>query len=445
MNFIREFDKYIGDYGNPDHIELMLCDINGIIRGKWHPTDQIEKLASGGVRLPLSTYVPNIFGEDVAETGYGIISGDPDARVVTVPNTLKPVTWKNNTVAQVLVEMVSKEGTISPLSSRQILNTIWGRLQGCGLHPVIACELEFYLFDKRENPSDPPTVPSKDLKAQNYDLEILDHNKDFLHDVRAASSTLGLPTDAIVAEFGPGQFEINFKHTRNILDAADTAVFFKRLVRNIAKDHGKEATFMAKPYVNFPGNGLHVHVSMLNDNEENIFSGSPVLSIGLKSAVGGLVNTMRELQAIYAPHLNSYRRFRPNSFAPCSLDWSIDNRNASIRLPDLGNDSARIEHRISGADVNPYLAISGILGGILIGIENMTPLPKAMDSPDGATLKKLTSDWSESVDNFANSEIAVDLYGKEYRDIYVALRRNEKEQIEENISPAEYSAYIGRL
>ena len=386
MNFIKEFDRYVGVHGKPDHIELMLCDLNGIIRGKWHPTDQIEKLTSGGVRLPLSTYVPNIFGEDVAETGYGIISGDPDARIVTVPNTLRRVTWKKNNVAQVLVEMVSKEGAISPLSSRQILNTTWERLQGCGLHPVVACELEFYLFDKREKPSDPPTIPSRDLKAQNYDLEVLDRNKDFLHDVQVASSTLGLPTDAILAEFGPGQFEINFKHTRNILDAADTAVFFKRLVRNIAEDHGKEATFMAKPYVNFPGNGMHVHVSMLNDNEENIFKGSPVLSTKLKSAVGGLVSTMRELQAIYAPNLNSYRRFRSNSFAPSFPDWSIDNRNASIRLPDLIDDAARIEHRISGADVNPYLAISGILGGILMGIEKMTPITTAMDSPDRVCL-----------------------------------------------------------
>ena len=202
---------------------------------------------------------------------------------------------------------------------------------------------------------------------------------------------------------------------------------------------------MAKPYVNFPGNGMHVHVSMLNDNEENIFKGSPVLSTKLKSAVGGLVSTMRELQAVYAPNLNSYRRFRPNSFAPCSPDWSIDNRNASIRLPDLINDAARIEHRISGADVNPYLAISGILGGILFGIKNMTPITTAMDSPDGVTVRRLTSDWSESLDKFANSEIAVDIYGKEYRDIYVALKRNEKDQIEEIISPAEYSAYIGRL
>ena len=109
MSFIREFDKYVGAYGKPDHIELMLCDLNGIIRGKWLPADQIEKLVSGGVRLPLSTYVPNIFGEDVAETGYGIISGDPDARIITIPKTLKPVTWKNNNVAQVLIEMLSED------------------------------------------------------------------------------------------------------------------------------------------------------------------------------------------------------------------------------------------------------------------------------------------------------------------------------------------------
>lgn len=315
----------------------------------------------------------------------------------------------------------------------------------CGLHPVVACELEFYLFDKREKPTQPPPVPLKNVKAQNYDLEVLDHNKGFLSDVQAASTALGLPTDAIVAEFGPGQFEINFNHTQNILDAADTTVFFKRLVRNIAENHGKEATFMAKPYVNFPGNGMHVHVSMLNGHGENVFKASSGLSAKLKYAIGGLVSTMRELQAIYAPHLNSYRRFHPRSFAPCSPDWSLDNRNASIRLPDLTNDAARIEHRVSGADVNPYLAISGILGGILSGVENKTSIPAAMDSPDRVPVKKLTSDWSEAIDNFSDSETAINIYGKEYRDIYVAIRRNEKDQLAEAISPAEYSAYSGRL
>ena len=445
MNLFHEFDKYVSAYGKPDHIELMLCDINGIIRGKWLPADQIEKLVSGGVRLPLSTYVPNIFGEDVAETGYGITSGDPDARVITIPKTLKPVTWKNNNVAQVLIEMLSEDGTIPTLSSRQILKNTWEGLMNCGLHPVVACELEFYLFDKREKLTQPPSVPLKNVKAQNYDLEVLDHNKGFLSDVQAASTALGLPTDAIVAEFGPGQFEINFNHTQNILDAADTTVFFKRLVRSIAENHGKEATFMAKPYVNFPGNGMHVHVSMLNGHGENVFKASSGLSAKLKYAIGGLVSTMRELQAIYAPHLNSYRRFHPRSFEPCSPDWSLDNRNASIRLPDLTNDAARIEHRVSGADVNPYLAISGILGGILSGVENKTSIPAAMDSPDRVPVKKLTSDWSEAIDNFSDSETAINIYGKEYRDIYVAIRRNEKDQLAEAISPAEYSAYSGRL
>ena len=445
MSFRCEFEKYCEQYGRPDHIELMLCDLNGIVRGKWHTTDQIEKLDSGAVRLPISTYVPNIFGEDVAETGYGIVVGDPDEKIITIPNTLKPVTWQKNNVAQVLVEMTSKEGTVSSLSSRGILASTWKRLKDCGLSPVIACELEFYIFDKRESPSDPPMPPHSGPTAQNYDLEVLNRNKGFLNEVQSASKSLGLPVDAIIAEFGPGQFEINFRHTQNVLDAADAAVFFRRLVRGVAENHGKEATFVAKPYVEFPGNGMHVHVSMLNGIGENVFKSSVGLPDTLKWAVGGLLNTMHQLQAIYAPHLNSYRRFRSNSFAPCSPDWGLDNRNAAIRLPDLNSDSARIEHRISGADVNPYLAISGVLGGILDGIENKTLPPPAIDSSERAPLNKLTSDWSEAIRNFEISELAVDIYGKEYRDIYVALRRNEKDQLENTISPAEYNAYIGRL
>ena len=202
----------------------------------------------------------------------------------------------------------------------------------------------------------------------------------------------GCPLIAIIAEFGPGQFEINFRHTQNVLDAADAAVFFRRLVRGVAENHGKEATFVAKPYVEFPGNGMHVHVSMLMELGRMFLNLLWGYRIPLSGQSVGLLNTMHQLQAIYAPHLNSYRRFRSNSFAPCSPDWDLDNRNAAIRLPDLNSDSARIEHRISGADVNPYLAISGVLGGILDGIQNKTLPPPAIDSSERAPLNKLTSD-----------------------------------------------------
>jgi glutamine synthetase len=443
--FNSAFNRYCKTYGRPDRIDLMLCDINGVLRGKWFPADHVEKLEEGGVRLPLSTYAPNIFGEEVEESGYGIAVGDPDCQVFPIPGSLSPVTWESSNVAQVLVEMETIDGTITELSPRGILSNIGAQYSEQGLRPVIGCELEFYIFDKRPSLDSPPIPNRSEPKAQNYDMEVLDRNKEFLLELQEACKTQSLDSDVIVAEFGPGQFEVNFQHTDDIVGAADTAVLFRRIVRGVALKYGKEATFMAKPYTEFPGSGMHLHASVLNELGNNIFSQPKGVSQVLKHAVSGVLSTMRDLQAIFAPHMNSYRRFQPNSFAPSAPNWGLDNRNAAVRLPDINNKGARLEHRICGADVNPYLAFSGILGGILYGIKEkkLPPLPIEIDEIDPA--ERLTTNWLEAVERFAQSEIAAEIFGFEYCRVYAAIRRNEIEQLSRIIPPIEYQVYLSRF
>ncbi len=444
-DFLDEYAEFVAAHGRPERIELMLCDLNAVLRGKWLPGDDEAKLAEGAVRLPLSTYAPNILGEEVEASGLGIVVGDPDGRIVPVAGSLKPMPWARGKAAQVQVEMLAPDGEIPFLSPRGRLAAMLARFQARGLNPVLATELEFYLIQPRSRPEEAPQPPEHSPTAQNYDLEVLEKRQAVLDDILAAAAAQNIPTDTLIAEYGPGQFEVNFHHTDDVLFAADMALWFRRLVRGTARAHGLEATFMAKPYADHPGNGMHAHVSVVDAEGNNIFAADSGISDRLKAAVGGVLGSMRDLQAIFAPHMNSYRRFQPNSFAPSAPDWGLDNRAAAIRLPETRGQGARLEHRISGADVNPYLALTAILGGMLHGLDQPADLPLPLDDPAASPAAPLGHDWSAAVERFAASDIAADIFGTPYRDLYAQVRRDEIAQLTREISQVEYRTYLGRL
>ena len=444
----QEYEAYCAAHGRPDRIELMLCDINAVLRGKWLPGDAIGKLEAGTVRLPYSTYAPAIMGNEVEATGLGIIVGDPDGVLVPVPGTLSPVPWMPGNVAQLQVEMLTPEGEASPISPRELLKNMLARFADRGWHPVVAIELEFYILRPRDSGEDPPVPPARTPMAQNYDLEVVARQEAILTEILAACETQGLETDTLIAEYGPGQFEVNFHHTNDVLRAAETAIFFRRLVRGVVARHGMEATFMAKPYADAPGNGMHVHCSILDDEGNNVFTPGPGQtgpSSLLKQAVAGVLDTMADLQVIFAPHMNSYRRFQRMSFAPSGPDWGLDNRSAGVRLPEIEGKGARLEHRIAGADVNPYLVLTAILGGILHGIDTDPVLPPSLDEPGAEHADPLGHDWYDAVERFAESDHAAEIFGEEYRFVYTAVKNDEVQTLTSLITPVEYRYYLSRL
>lgn len=442
----EEYAEYCARHGQPDRIELMLCDINAVLRGKWLPGDAFGKLGAGAVRLPYSTYAPAIMGNEVEASGLGIVVGDPDGVLVGVPGTLRPVPWMPGNVAQVQVEMLTPEGGPSPISSREILKQMLERYAARGWRPVVATELEFYILRPRDKADDAPRPPKRTPPAQNYDLEVVGRQEAILTEILAACRVQGLETDTLIAEYGPGQFEVNFHHTGDVLVAAETAMLFRRLVRGVVARHGMEATFMAKPYAEAPGNGMHAHCSVLDAEGANIFT--PVgegVSETLRHAVGGVLDTMADLQAVFAPHMNSYRRFQPKSFAPSSPDWGMDNRAAGIRLPQITGPAARLEHRISGADVNPYLVLTAILGGILHGLDTEADVPLPIDHPEAVPAQPLGHDWFDAVERFVVSDVAEEIFGAAFRSVFAAVKQDEIQTLTGMITPVEYRYYLSRL
>ena len=438
MSFAKEFKTYQDSYGTPGRIELMLVDVNGIIRGKWLDGKDAEKLDAGIARLPLSTYAPNIFGHEVEASGIGSVIGDPDGVLKPVAGTLAPVPWMRGNVAQVIVEMMEGDGP-SALSGRQVLSNVLDRFHNLGLSPIVACELEFYLLQPREDLRNAPHAPPNLPQAQNYELEIMASQVQVLDAMKSAADALNLPIDTAIAEYGPGQFEINFKHTDDVLAAADWAVLFRRMVRGVAREYGWQASFAAKPFLEAPGNGMHLHASLMNETG-NHFDAAEGPSATLLSAVAGVIDTMEEAQAIFAPHGNSYRRFTAGSFAPTLPNWAVDDRNVGIRLPQITGAGARLEHWIAGADVNLYLAFAAILGGMYLGLAEDRAAPPAQ-----ADAKPLTSNWENALTRFERSEFMSDLLGPDLHRVFTAVKRDEIDEMGKEIPPLEYQAYIGRI
>jgi glutamine synthetase len=422
-----------------------LCDINAVLRGKWLPATSAAKLPTGVARLPLSSYALNIHGEEVEETGLGIVVGDPDGKLLPFAGTLRRVGWARGHVAQVQVYLADEAG-MSVFESRAILQRLLERFADQGLTPVVATELEFYLHQPVATAGDAPVPPALTPVAQAYDMDICNRQQQFLSDVLSACKSQDVPVDTVIAEYGPGQFEINFNHVDDAVRAADYAILFRRIVRVLASRHGLAATFMAKPYADAPGNGMHVHASLVDKAGRNILSGqSGVLSPVLKNCIGGLLSGMADMQAIFAPHFNSYRRFQPMSFAPSSANWGFDHRGAGIRVPETSGPGARLEHRISGADVNPYLVLTAILGGMLHGMAVKADPGLPLDDAGASQGAPLSHDWATSLAAFAHSDLAGDIFGAEFVRVYCAMRKSEIASFANTITPAEYRTYLARM
>lgn len=328
---------------------------------------------------------------------------------------------------------------------RHVLEVQLEKFADKGLKPCIAVELEFYLQDlepdEAGNPQ-PPLMPisgERMTQTQVYSLEELDEFKVFLDEIISACEEQNIPAENITAEYAPGQFEVNLKHTDDVLLACDQAMLLKRVVRAVAKKHGFYANFMAKPYTEYAGNGCHVHISLRDETGTNVFGEDESV---LLNAIAGVLAHLEDSMAIFAPNANSYRRLQPNMFVPLHATWGWDNRTVAVRVPASGQSDKRIEHRLSGADVNPYLTVAVLLASILDGIENKLTPPEPIEGD--ATLLELPMlpiSWDMSLHEFANSQFMKRSFGEEFCKVYLANKKHEQARFSAQVSPLEYQWY----
>ncbi|TWC30334.1 glutamine synthetase [Pseudomonas sp. SJZ079] len=424
-------------------VDLICLDIPGHFYGKRYPVDMLEKVAAGSaLKLPQNCVLLGAQGGLYEIGEYCFHDGDPDAPRRLIPGTLKPVTWEAQPLGQMLI---SSDGTEAPIEfePREVLARVVKRLRDKGIRPVVAFELEFYLFDKaleKGLPQFPRDELSGDLDDQpNMHIERLSRFAPVLDDMVATARLQGIDATVITAELGPGQFEINFGHCEDPMQAADWSALFCRSTRGVALKHGQRASFMAKPYLQYPGSGMHVHISLYDPAGRNLLAQDEQRP--LRHAVAGCLELLPHLMPIYAPNHNAYRRFGAMVNSASRASWGYEDRDASVRIPESDVDNLRIEFRLPGADANPYLVLAALLSsleyGLQAGCEPIAPLNE--DRNSGIDFPK---DMLEAVRQMTDHPVVSQGLGAEFVMVYCENKRQDHQAFMHAISPREYRWYL---
>ena len=446
--------KFLDENPELEKIEFIYVDFNGIPRGKNASPKTLIKASEGGLKMPISSYVLDVWGDNPKGTGL-VMSGDGDAICRIVESSLAITPWSSRNTAQCIVSMEDGNGDAIYADPRNVLNSILSRFKNLGLRPVIAPEMEFYLIDKQLQKNGHPQMPlipgtnRRYEEVQLLNLSEMDDFEEFFELVEKSAISLGIPAETAIKECAPGQFEINLLHHNDALLMADQAFLMKRLIKNCARKFNLNATFMAKPFSEEAGNGMHAHLSIIDKDGKNIFKVNKNKQPEgvFASAIAGLLKNAPDFLSFYAPHSNSYRRLVHNAdHAPTTLSWGNENRTALVRLPEASNNATRLEFRLPSADSNPYLVFASILASVLNGIENEFNLEKeTIGNAHAQHEPELGITWREAVHKTSVSSVVKEFFGDRFQQSYQCVKESEIKRFESTITDFEYNSYLRHL
>jgi glutamine synthetase len=432
------------------YVDVLLADQMGILRGKRVTIEELDSIRRDGLLLPASMFALDVLGGTVQATGLGFDDGDADRICLPVEGSLAPVPWLGPEVAQMQVSMFEHDRRPFHGDPRHVLAGVLRRFADLGLAPVMAVELEFYLVD-RERTADggvqPPRQPRtgrRESRTQINSMADLNEYSALLAAIDAAARAQSVPAGTVLAEYGPGQFEVNLHHVPDALTACDHAIRLKRLVRGVALQHGVEATFMPKPYRDHAGSGAHLHVSLVDGAGHNVFASDEAAgSLELRHAIGGLAATIDATMAVCAPTANSYRRYRPEAYVPLNPSWAVNNRGVAFRIPHGAPASRRVEHRVAGADANPYLLAAIVLAGMHHGLaRRLDPGPPLAGNAYRDTRATIPLTWPEALATFEQSAFVREYFGDTFTELYVNTRRGEMREFNSHVPALDYAWYL---
>ena len=436
-------------YPSSRHFDALFVDQCGRIRGKRYPIADMAKVLEGGLQIPETIYLLDVTGAMSDPCGRGFEDGDPDGHAYALAGSLAPALWAEPMRAQALMTM-TRNGRPSLVEPRNILRGVLERFRPLGLKPIVAFELEFFLIEQKRGASREPLV-ARDLGSGEepiignvYEIGELDRFSAILQEIERAAHAQDLPITAASKEYAPGQFEINLTHTDDCPRAADHSALLRHTIVSVARKFGKDATFLPKPWTDRAGSGMHVHMSLLDTTGRNVFDdGSTNGSALLRNAIGGLAATMGDSMAIFASNLNAYRRYGPNIFTPVNRRWGVNNRSTGLRVPAGESAARRVEHRVSGADSNPYLVLAAILAGVHYGLTNKLDPGAPFEGNASADVDPtLPLDIDRALEVFQASVLMRDYFGADYVDLYAETKRGELMTFRSVISRQEYDWYL---
>lgn len=429
---------------------VAICDIHGIWRGKRVPLKKLARLERTPIRIPVSAAAVDVWGNDVPENPLFYRTGDRDG--ICQPTGRMPVVIPGQdgpASAMLTLWQTDESGAPHPIEARGALAQAVSRFARRGLTPVIGTELEFYLLGAARSPQ-PAVSPHTGRpfdRANVGGIEDMQAVQPFLDEALAVAELNGIAADSTITEAGAGQFEIAIAHCADALKAADDFLLLKYILRHVARKHGYEASFMAKPFAEMAGNGFHVHCSLLDADGRNVFaSGATAENETLRHGVGGLLEALPASTLIFAPHLNSYRRFAVASLAPTSICWGVENRTSAIRIPDGSAEARRIEHRVAGADANPYMVLAAILTAMLDGLERrIDPGPPLATDAYSSDMKRIPSLWADALRVFEQGEASRPLFNPVLGNSIIECKRQEIATFGARITEFEIDTYRGTI
>lgn len=444
-----EVDWFLRAHPGVSMIEALLPDSNGILRGKWVPRSKLAKVYKGELKFPKSALSLDIWGRDVEELVFA--TGDEDGVCRPIEGSLLPAPWSpRGRHGQVMLTMVEPDGRPYLGDPRQVLKRVLARYHERGWRPVVAAELEFSLLSwdgHRPGHIGHKPYRGEALGGNLYGLDVLQQNQLMLEQVHRACEAQGLPFDGVVKESAPSQYEVNMRHVDSPALAARQVLMTKRVIKEVARQHDLVASFMPKPFEDEAGNGLHIHCSVLDREGRNIFDdGTERGTVLLQHAIGGCLQHMADSFVIFAPSYNGYRRFQKGSHAPTTPSWGYENRTVAVRVPAGSNKARRIEHRVAGADANPYLLFAVVLAAALDGIERgLSPgMPVSGDGyrQEGSELPIYMQD---ALRLFGESSFISTALGPEMQRNFSLTKEQELIEFQRRVTGLEYHSYVELL
>jgi glutamine synthetase len=422
-----------------DEVECIVADLSGIARGKAMPASKFARQTH--FYLPNSIFLQTITGDwaEDSESNYT----EPDMVLTPDYSTATAAPWTADITLQVIHDIHDQQGNPVPMAPRNVLKRVVGLYNEIGLDPVIAPEMEFYLVARNIDPNQPVEPPMgrsgrRAAARQAYSMSAVDEYGPVIDDIYDFAEAQGFEIDGILQEGGAGQIEMNLRHGDPVL-LADEIFFFKRLIREAALRHDCFATFMAKPIQDEPGSAMHIHHSVTDrETGQNIFSNPDgTESDRFLHFIAGMQTHLPSAIAVLAPYVNSYRRYVRDFAAPINLEWGRDNRTTGLRVPISDPSARRIENRLPGMDVNPYLGLAASLACGLLGLRD-EKLPRPEFLGDAYALGDgIPNSLYEALELFRDNAALRDVLGDGFARTYIAVKENENKEFLQVISPWE--------
>ncbi len=420
-------------------VECILPDITGVARGKIIPKDKF--MSEPEMRLPEAVLIQTVTGDFPSDDMLDLT--DPDMELRPDAATIRHVPWAQDPTASIIYDCFTPDGLPVETAPRNVLKRVLKHYENMGLEPLVAPEMEFYLISPNPDPDVPLTPPigrtgRSEFGRRSYAIDAVNEFDPLFEEIYDHCHAQNLEVDTLIHELGAAQMEINFLHG-NALDLADQVFLFKRTVREAAFHHKMYATFMAKPMEGEPGSAMHIHQSLTDmASGNNAFSnedGSP--SELFFYFIGGLQKYLPMTMPFFAPYVNSFRRLTRYTAAPTNVEWGYDNRTVGLRVPRSSPKGRRVENRLAGVDVNPYLATACSLACGYLGIKEKLQPSAPLSSNAYELPYQFPTTVEESIERLRACEPIQEIMGKRFVDMYIGVKEKEVAEYFRVISPWE--------